>query len=74
MTSSTDEIIIPAAPDELVPSETAKRLPGQDFGSPGSDYPAPAVAGHKADDDSFYRSRNLVYKRKILKQKARTKA
>jgi hypothetical protein len=71
MTSSADTVIIPEAPEEL--AEPA-RSPGQDFGNPQAVYPAQAAPGHKSDDDSFYRSRNKQYKKKILKQKARSKA
>jgi hypothetical protein len=66
----TDTPVIPAAPEEL----QAPRLPGQSFGNPGSNWPVQDRVGHKSDYDSYTRSRNLVYKRKITKQKARSKA
>jgi len=68
-----DNVVIPAAPDELGSPETAVRLPGQSFGNPVAQFSKPTAAGHKADDDSFSRSKNKVYKRKITKQKARMK-
>jgi hypothetical protein len=71
MTSLNDTVIIPDAPEELT---NPVRSQGQDFAWTKpvfADRLAPA--GHKSDDDSYSRSSNLVYKRKILKQKARMK-
>jgi hypothetical protein len=68
----TNGVIIPEAPEEL--EGPAPRTPGQDFGWTGPVFPVvPVHVGHKADSDSYARSRNKTYKRKIEAQKRRTK-
>jgi hypothetical protein len=51
------------------------RVQGQDFGITMPVFlEAEKRLGHRADPNSSERSRNLVYRRKVAKQKARAKA
>lgn len=63
----TDNVVIPEAPEEL--TEPAL-LPGQSIGNLAPPQTPPSTrVGHRADADAYTRSRNKVYKRKIMAQK-----
>lgn len=64
--------MVEEAPPEPTP---LARMQGQDFGATSPVFSGPALhPGHKSDSDSFTRSKNAVYKRKITRQKNRKKA
>lgn len=68
---TTEQTLADIVTEDGAPKDTeVRRLPGQDIGYPGIQQVQSDRVGHKADADSYTRSRNKTYVRKVNAQRS----
>lgn len=68
---TSEQTLADVVTEDGAPKDTPiRRLPGQDIGYPGIQQVASDRVGHKADTDSYARSKKKTYVRKVKAQKS----